>query len=73
LLIAVSAQEEPLVKEMNGKSTVKAVTLPSQGKRKSGYCNLASCCSSVVEHFLGKEELVSSILINSSWRGREIS
>jgi hypothetical protein len=25
-----------------------------------------SCCSSVVEHFLGKEEVVSSILINSS-------
>jgi hypothetical protein len=25
-----------------------------------------SCCSSGVEHFLGKEEVVSSILINSS-------
>ena len=24
------------------------------------------CCSSVVEHFLGKEEVVSSSLINSS-------
>ena len=27
---------------------------------------LTSCCSSGVEHFLGKEEVVSSILINSS-------
>ncbi len=25
-----------------------------------------SCCSSVVEHFLGKEEVGSSILLNSS-------
>ena len=24
------------------------------------------CCSSVVEHFLGKEEVTSSILVNSS-------
>ena len=28
--------------------------------------NSSCCCSSVVEHFLGKEEVVSSILINSS-------
>ena len=27
---------------------------------------MTCCCSSVVEHFLGKEEVVSSILINSS-------
>ena len=27
------------------------------------------CCSSVVEHFLGKEEVTSSILVNSSKRG----
>ena len=26
----------------------------------------AGCCSSVVEHFLGKEEVTSSILVNSS-------
>src|SRR6187402_1148215 len=31
----------------------------------NGGC-FASCCSSGVEHFLGKEEVVSSILINSS-------
>ena len=27
------------------------------------------CCSSVVEHFLGKEEVTSSILVNSSEEG----
>jgi hypothetical protein len=27
---------------------------------------LGCCCSSVVEHFLGKEEVGSSILLNSS-------
>ena len=31
------------------------------------------CCSSGVEHFLGKEEVVSSILINSSTKGRDFS
>ena len=30
------------------------------------YKELRSRCSSVVEHFLGKEEVVSSILINGS-------
>ena len=40
--------------------------------RASGYSqgrefnSITSCCSSGVEHFLGKEEVVSSILINSS-------
>jgi hypothetical protein len=28
--------------------------------------NFLSCCSSAVEHFLGKEEVGSSILLNSS-------
>ena len=30
------------------------------------FCSFYCCCSSVVEHFLGKEEVASSILINSS-------
>ena len=32
--------------------------------KRVGFINC--CCSSVVEHFLGKEEVVSSSLINSS-------
>jgi hypothetical protein len=36
--------------------------MPSLLPEATEYC----CCSSVVEHFLGKEEVVSSILINSS-------
>jgi hypothetical protein len=46
--------------------TVKAVVLFRGSMRKAATVTELSCCSSVVEHFLGKEEVVSSILINSS-------
>ena len=38
--------------------TAKRDDIPS----REGFC----CCSSVVEHFLGKEEVTSSSLVNSS-------
>ena len=38
--------------------------------KRVGFINC--CCSSVVEHFLGKEEVVSSSLINSSQKADAI-
>ncbi len=43
------------------KRNFEQVFLPSEGG-----LDQISCCSSVVEHFLGKEEVGSSILLNSS-------
>jgi hypothetical protein len=40
--------------------------VPDAPKRLSREAQHTSRCSSVVEHFLGKEEVVSSILINGS-------
>ena len=44
--------------------------LKSLQSQKNNYFCLAfstkCCCSSVVEHFLGKEEVTSSSLVNSS-------
>ena len=37
-------------------------------EEKSASVHVAGCYSSVVEHFLGKEEVTSSILVNSSLR-----
>ena len=37
-------------------------------EEKSASVHVEGCYSSVVEHFLGKEEVTSSILVNSSLR-----
>ena len=45
-------------------------------KKNDYFCpafNAKCCCSSVVEHFLGKEEVTSSSLVNSSKEGRSYS
>jgi hypothetical protein len=45
---------------------------PDQQVNRSTNQPIGCCCSSVVEHFLGKEEVVSSILINSSTKAVDV-
>ena len=54
-------------KNIKIRSDGSGVEHPPRRRRGRELNEIKSCCSSGVEHFLGKEEVVSSILINSSF------
>ncbi|MEY4110842.1 MAG: hypothetical protein RLZZ46_1197 [Bacteroidota bacterium] len=56
----------PVTKVMRQAKLVVQRGVPDASGRQNPRVQYTSRCSSVVEHFLGKEEVVSSILINGS-------
>ena len=57
------------VEQCGSSSVGRAIAFQAIGREfepRFPLCDVIGRCSSVVEHFLGKEEVVSSILINGS-------